>query len=278
MLVIPTSEHYREVPLLAQELQKCKKINRMQWQRRRFSFCRRVQSSWAVCCHSLWRGSSPPVPPTSHSNPTVFWLPLGHVLCVMVSSLCSHWNVNDHIQYCKFPGTYGKGVVPLCRDNFWQLDRTTLDRIHPGKNTVRGYSRMESWGRDLGTRRKSNRRLEETAYWKSSPFILITKYYSSDQIQDDGLDGTFGRCGGKREMYTGICVGNLRERDNLQDLGVYGRILEWTLKKWDGRRELDSSFWGDRNKCRPVVKRVMNTSYCIKCQEIFWLVKKLLAS
>jgi hypothetical protein len=39
------------------------------------------------------------------------------------------------------------------------------------------------------------------------------------------MDRTFGRCGGKREMYTGICLGNLRERDNLQDIGVDGRII-----------------------------------------------------
>jgi hypothetical protein len=28
--------------------------------------------------------------------------------------------------------------------------------------------------------------------------------------------------------------GNLREEDHLEDLGLYGRILKWTLKKWVG--------------------------------------------
>jgi len=60
-----------------------------------------------------------------------------------------------------------------------------------------------------------------------SPFILIAKYYSSDHIEDDGMDGTFGTYGGGRGMCTGICLGNLRERGNLQHLGVDGRnILE----------------------------------------------------
>ena len=39
------------------------------------------------------------------------------------------------------------------------------------------------------------------------------------------MDRTFGRRGGKTEVYTEICLGNLRERDNLQDLGVDGRII-----------------------------------------------------
>jgi len=39
------------------------------------------------------------------------------------------------------------------------------------------------------------------------------------------MGGTFGRYREKREMYTGIWLGNLRERDNLHDLGVDGRII-----------------------------------------------------
>jgi hypothetical protein len=34
---------------------------------------------------------------------------------------------------------------------------------------------------------------------------------------------------------TGFWWGNLRERDNLEDLGLDGEmILKWAFKKWDG--------------------------------------------
>ena len=45
----------------------------------------------------------------------------------------------------------------------------------------------------------------------------------------------------KRDMHTGFRWENMKERENLEDLSVYGRIaLEWELKKLD-ESELDSS-------------------------------------
>jgi len=36
------------------------------------------------------------------------------------------------------------------------------------------------------------------------------------------------------EVHTGFWLGNLRERDHLEDLGVDGRIiLRWIFRKWD---------------------------------------------
>jgi hypothetical protein len=44
---------------------------------------------------------------------------------------------------------------------------------------------------------------------------------------------------GDGEVHAGFWWENVRERDNFEDLGVYGRIiLKWTLKTWDGNREL----------------------------------------
>jgi hypothetical protein len=52
---------------------------------------------------------------------------------------------------------------------------------------------------------------------------------------------------GGREAYTGFWWGNLRERDNFEDLGVDGRIiLRWIFRKWDVGHGLDraGSGWG----------------------------------
>jgi len=38
---------------------------------------------------------------------------------------------------------------------------------------------------------------------------------------------------GRGEVYTGFWWGNLREKENLEDLGLDGRIiLRWIFRKW----------------------------------------------
>jgi hypothetical protein len=40
----------------------------------------------------------------------------------------------------------------------------------------------------------------------------------------------------KREVCRGFCLENVRENDNLDDVGVDGSItLKWLLKKYDGK-------------------------------------------
>jgi hypothetical protein len=36
---------------------------------------------------------------------------------------------------------------------------------------------------------------------------------------------------GRREVYKGFWLGNLREREHLEDPGVNGRILRWIFRK-----------------------------------------------
>jgi hypothetical protein len=37
------------------------------------------------------------------------------------------------------------------------------------------------------------------------------------------------------KVHTGFWMGDLREKDHLEDLGIDGRvILKWLFKKWDG--------------------------------------------
>jgi len=47
------------------------------------------------------------------------------------------------------------------------------------------------------------------------------------------------------EMYTGFWWGNLRERDQLEDLGPNGRIiLRWIFRKWNMRVWTGTSWLG----------------------------------
>ena len=54
-----------------------------------------------------------------------------------------------------------------------------------------------------------------------------------------------------------VLVGNMRERDHLEDLGVDGSIiLKWILKKWDG--EARTGFIWPRNMWRALVNAVIH--------------------
>jgi hypothetical protein len=58
-------------------------------------------------------------------------------------------------------------------------------------------------------------------------FLCVTKYYSADQSNDDGMSWPFNT-----EMRNAYNIFNLNPegRDHLDDLGVDGKIiLEWIL-------------------------------------------------
>ena len=63
---------------------------------------------------------------------------------------------------------------------------------------------------------------------------------------------------GRGEVHTGLCWGNLRERDYLEDPGIDGRIiLRWIFRKLDGGVEW-IGLAQDRDKWRTLVNAVVN--------------------
>jgi hypothetical protein len=67
--------------------------------------------------------------------------------------------------------------------------------------------------------------------------VLLTKYYSGEQIEKNEMGGAYSTYGGRGEVHAGFWCGNLRERDCLEDPSLDGRIiLKWILRKWDGGR------------------------------------------
>ena len=84
-----------------------------------------------------------------------------------------------------------------------------------------------------------------------------------------------------RRAYTGFCWGNLRERDNIEDPGVDGRIiLRWIFRKWDvWARTLAQ----DRDRWRVLINFVMNLrvpsnegNFLISCEPVSFSRRTLL--
>jgi hypothetical protein len=79
------------------------------------------------------------------------------------------------------------------------------------------------------------KRDEVTEEWRklhNEEHVLLTKYCSGDQIENE-ISGACGIYGGVKKCIQGFGWGNLRERDHLEDSGVDGRtILKRIFRKW----------------------------------------------
>jgi hypothetical protein len=72
---------------------------------------------------------------------------------------------------------------------------------------------------------------------------------------------------GRGELYTGFWWGNLRERDHLEDSGIYKKIiLKWLFRKVDGRHGLNWS-GSEQGQVTGSCKCGNEHSGSIKCRE-----------
>jgi hypothetical protein len=66
--------------------------------------------------------------------------------------------------------------------------------------------------------------------WSARGFVLLTVYYSGDQIEKNEIRGAGSTHGG--EVHAGFWWGNLMERDHLEDPGLNGSVaLKWIFSK-----------------------------------------------
>ena len=88
--------------------------------------------------------------------------------------------------------------------------------------------------------------------------MLLTKYCSGDKIENNEMGGACSAYGGRVEVYTGCRLGNLKERDHLEDPSIDGRIiLRLIFRKWDeGIDWIDLA--QDRDSWRALVNAVIN--------------------
>ena len=64
----------------------------------------------------------------------------------------------------------------------------------------------------------------------------MSKHYSGNQIEDNEMGTTCGMYGGEDNAYSGVLCGNVKEDDNLKDLGVNLTII-LNVKEigWEGK-------------------------------------------
>ena len=59
-----------------------------------------------------------------------------------------------------------------------------------------------------------------------SLLVILAKYYSSGQIEEDGMGRAFGTYGEEDRIIYRICSLNRKEKDRLEDVGVDGKVIK----------------------------------------------------
>jgi hypothetical protein len=96
---------------------------------------------------------------------------------------------------------------------------------------------FENWGlwRVFGAERDGVTGEGKNYIMRSLMICTANQILLGDSIEKNEMDGACSAYEEKREACTGFWWGNLRERDNLGEPGVDGRIiLRWIFSKWVG--------------------------------------------
>jgi hypothetical protein len=75
---------------------------------------------------------------------------------------------------------------------------------------------------------------------RSLMICTFTQFHSGDQLEKNEMGGACSTYGWRGEMHTGFWWGKLREREQLEDPGIDGRIVlkkmfrKWNVRAWPG--------------------------------------------
>ena len=70
-----------------------------------------------------------------------------------------------------------------------------------------------------------------------SVLVLLTKYYSSGQIEEDGMGRPRGTYGEQNRNAYRVCLRIRKERDSLEDVGIDGKVIKRIVKDQEGIKQ-----------------------------------------
>ena len=163
-----------------------------------------------------------------------------------VSGLSLGWKRSSYVachltsptgQIAVYPLSVNQNVLLACRDTSSFDDKclntsVVLFGCETWSLTLREERRLRVFENRVLRRMFGTKRDGVTGEWRKW-FVLCTLYFSNNQIEKNEMDGACSKYGERSGVYR-VLVGNLRERDRLEDPGIDGRIiLRWISRKWD---------------------------------------------